>query len=60
MSAAMIASLLITYGPGAVELIQKLVALWSKPELTVEEVNQLCSVAKKSYEDYIAEATKKV
>lgn len=56
MSAAMIAQLLVTFGPQAVELIEKLVALWGKPELTPEEVREITSLADKSYADYIAEA----
>lgn len=56
MTAAMIAQLVIALGPVALELIPKLVALWQKEELTVEEVTELCKVARKSYADYIAEA----
>lgn len=52
----MVAQLLITYGPGAVDLIQKLVALWDKPSLTIDEINTLCSVATKSYASYISDA----
>lgn len=56
MSAALIAQLIIALGPVALDLIPKLIAIWNKPSLTPEEVTELCSVAKKSYDDYIAEA----
>lgn len=56
MSAALIAQLVIALGPTALQLIQDLVAVWSKPELTPEEVSAICGRAKKSYDDYIAEA----
>lgn len=56
MTAAMIAQLLIAFGPQAIELIQKLVELWSRPSLTVDEVNSICAIASKSYDQYIAEA----
>lgn len=56
MSAAIIAQLIIALGPAALELIPKLQALWSKPELTTDEVLALCAPAKKSYDAYIAEA----
>ena len=45
MTAAMIAQLLIAFGPSAIQLIQQLNALWNKPSLTTDEVNQLCQVA---------------
>lgn len=56
MTAAMIAQLIIALGPGAIKLIQDLVAVWSKPELTPDEVMKLCETAQKSYDDYIKEA----
>jgi hypothetical protein len=56
MNAALIAQLIIALGPTALELIQKLAAIWSKPELTVAEVIELCAPAKKSYDAYLAEA----
>lgn len=55
MTAATIAQLIIVLGPTALDLIPKLHAVWSKPELTPEEVLELCSVAKKRYDDYMAE-----
>lgn len=56
MNAAMIAQLIIALGPTALDLIQKLAGLWGKETLTPEEVNSLCSTARKNYDDYIAEA----
>jgi len=56
MNAATIAQLLIILGPPALELIPRLAALWAKPELTPEEVVELCAPARKSYDQYIAEA----
>lgn len=56
MSAAMVAQLLIAFGPGAIDLIKQLVTLWQKPSLSVDEVNNLCNLAKKSYDDYMAAA----
>lgn len=56
MTGAMIAQLVLQFGPSAIDLIQKLVAVWNK-ELTVEEVNQvLLTVPRKTYADYINEA----
>lgn len=56
MTASLIVQLIIAIGPAALELIPKLVRIWSKPTLTVEEVVALCAPAKKSYDDYLAEA----
>lgn len=56
MTAALIAQLIVQLGPVALDLIPKLAAIWSKPELTIEEVTALCATAKKSYDEYIAEA----
>lgn len=56
MTAAMIAQLVISLGPVALDLIPKLTELWSKGELTLDEVQTLCSTSRKSYDDYIAEA----
>lgn len=52
----MIAQLLITFGPGAISLIDELIQVWDKPALTVDEVKSICSVAQKSYDAYITEA----
>lgn len=56
MSAAIITQLLLAFGPGAIALIEKLVAVWNKPTLTTEEVLDICATAQKSYDAYIAEA----
>lgn len=52
MSAALIAQLIVTLGPSAIQLIEKLVAVWNKPTLTTEEVLELCKVAQTSYDEY--------
>ncbi len=57
MSAAIIAQLIIALGPSAFELIPKLAAIWHKPALTEAEIIELCLPAKKSYDDYMAEAS---
>ncbi len=59
MSAAIIAQLLIQFGPPALGLIEDLVKLWSKPSLTVEEVLAFTGKARTSYEEYIAQAQSK-
>lgn len=56
MNAALIAQLLITYGPQAIALIAKLKELWAKPELTPAEVDAILALASKSYDAYINEA----
>lgn len=56
MSGPLIAQLIIALGPVALQLIPQLAAIWSKPTLTLEEVNAFCAKAQKSYDDYIAEA----
>jgi hypothetical protein len=56
-AAPIIAQLLIAYGPMAYDLIQKLAALWSKPQLTVEEFNSVMAVVpRKTLAEYLAEA----
>lgn len=57
MSAAVIAQLIIALGPPAIEVIQKLIAVWSKDKLTSAEVLEICSVYKKTYEEFRAAAT---
>lgn len=52
----MITQLIIAFGPGAIDLIQKLIEVWDKPSLTVQEVQDICAVAKKSYQSYIEDA----
>lgn len=60
MTASMIVQLLLKFGPGAIDVIKDLIAVWHKPELTVEEVNKICDDRiKKSYDDYIKEAAEK-
>lgn len=59
MSPTLIAQLVIALGPTALQLIQDLIAVWSKPTLTPEEVNTICAKAQKSYDQYIAEAATK-
>lgn len=56
MSAALIAQLVIALGPSAFQLIQDLIAVWSKPSLTLDEVNAICNKAQQSYDSYIAAA----
>jgi hypothetical protein len=56
MTAAMITQLILMFGPQAIQLIQQLTALWSKPALTLDEVNSLCNLAQTSYDTYIANA----
>lgn len=60
MNAATIAQLVIALGPTALELIPKLAAIWTKPELSLDEVVELCKPAKKSYDDYIIEARARI
>lgn len=60
MSASVIAQLLLTFGPQAIELIQKLASLWGSngtTPLTVEEFNAVMAVVpKKTLAEYLAEA----
>lgn len=56
MNAALITQLIIAIGPAALELIPKLTELWTKPELSLDEVKTLCAPARKSYEDYVRQA----
>lgn len=58
MTAAMIAQLLLAFGPAAIDLIRQLNQLWSKPELTPEEVDSILAIATKSYDSYINAASK--
>lgn len=57
MSAAQIAQLLLIFGPSGIALVEKLTALWSKPTLTPDEVAEICKLARKSYESYVAAPT---
>ena len=56
MTPAIIAQLILTLGPTALELIPKLAAVWHKESLTLEEVNNLCAVSQTPYEKYMADA----
>lgn len=55
MTGMEIAQLILLFGPKAFDLIEKLVAIWSKP-LTTDEVLAITALARKSYQDYINEA----
>lgn len=57
MNAALITQLIIAIGPAALELIPKLTELWTKPELSLDEVKTLCAPARKSYEEYVLDRT---
>ena len=59
MTGAMIAQLIIALGPVALNLIPKLVAIWSTP-LTQAQVSVFCDLAQKDYDTYIAEAKAKL
>ena len=56
MPAAVLVQLIIALGPPALGLIKDLVAVWSKPSLTPEEVNAICDRAQKTYDAYLLEA----
>ena len=56
MTALQIAQLIIILGPPALQLIQELTAVWQKESLAPEEVAEIVGRAKKSYDEYIAEA----
>jgi hypothetical protein len=60
MNAATIAQLIIILGPTALELIPKLAAVWTKPDLTPEEVRELCEPAKRSYDAGLAETRQRL
>jgi hypothetical protein len=55
MTGAILAQLIITLGPTALELAPKLAEVWTK-ELSNDEVQSICGSSRKSYEAYIAEA----
>lgn len=55
MTGAQWAQLVLMFGPKAFELIERLISVWTK-EMTPEEVLGFTAKAKKSYDDYIAEA----
>lgn len=56
MNAALVAQLLITFGPKAWDVIEKLIAVWDKQTLSPDEVKSICDVAKTTYDDYIKNA----
>ena len=57
ITAAVILQLLVTFGPGAIELIQKLVATWTVASLTPAQVDAiLAPLLTKSTADYLASA----
>jgi hypothetical protein len=57
MNAQLIIQLIISVGlPLALKLIPSLLTIWNKEKLTAEEVKAFCDLAKKNYDDYIAEA----
>ena len=58
MTPAIIAQLVLSLGPAALEFIPKLAALWGKQELTLDEINQLCAVSQTPYEKYREDAKK--
>ncbi len=53
MSPQDIVSILVQFGPGAVKLIEALIAVWNTPSLSVEQVKAICAVAQTSYDDYV-------
>jgi len=55
MTGETLALLIVRLGPIALQLARQLVEVWTKP-LTPDEVAQICSLAQKGYDDYIAEA----
>lgn len=60
MSPQLIAQLVVALGPAAFDLIKQLIAVWSTPALTTDQVMTICATSQKSYNDYIAEAKKTV
>ena len=55
LTGALIAQLLIAFGPQAIAAVEKLIANWNK-KLTPEEALGITAICGKSYEAYIAEA----
>lgn len=56
MTPAIIAQLIVTFGPQALIWIRELATIWGKDTLTPAEVIAFCDRAQKSYDTYIAEA----
>lgn len=55
MTGAQIFQLISIFGPKALDLIESLVATWSK-ELTLDEVLAFTGKARKTYQEYLDEA----
>jgi len=56
MPITLITQLLVSFGPSAFNIIRELIQIWSKPTLTLQEVQAFCDRAQKSYNDYVNEA----
>lgn len=57
MPAAVIAQLLITFGPQAISLIQELIKVWNQPSLTPDQVNAVIApLLAKTPQDYLNQA----
>ena len=56
MTAPLIVQLLIACGPAALEWIASLAKVWSRKSLSLEEVIEMTSSYKKSYDQYLEEA----
>ena len=56
MSAVLIAQLLATFGPSAIQWISQLVALAEKPSVTTADIQAVLATAQTSYDTYIANA----
>lgn len=56
MSAVLIAQLLATFGPSAIQWISQLVALAEKPATTTADIQAVLAQAQETYDQYIAAA----
>jgi phage gp36-like protein len=56
MSAALIAQLLATFGPSAIQWISQLVALAEKPSVTTADIQAVLATAQTSYDTYVSNA----
>jgi C4-dicarboxylate transporter len=57
MTAALIAQLLVAFGPEAIQLIQELIAVWNKPSLSQSEVMAIIApLLAKTPQQYLAAA----
>lgn len=59
MTGAEIVQLLLLFGPKALDLIEKLIQTWTK-QMTPEEVLAITALARKTYDEYIAEGEAEV